>query len=192
MGGDPRQPGIETMDAMTGEPGDDTIRFEEAGAFFEIFGPAVDGTRMMAIRDAAGELHGHEARSFEDACRYVDEWLDLHASDAPDRFRGLRFLYWDHEGGVVTESALATRGAFLEMFDEGTSPSDVDALRAWREGSGDLVLEIRDGTGRLLLDNREAARRWFDHWNREERRYDLNLLETRMSGTEEERASPVP
>lgn len=177
---------------MAEAPKDDTIRFKEAGALIEIFGPAIDGTRMVAITDASGELHGHEARGFEDACRHVDAWLDTHVGeDAPGRFRGLRFLVWEHEGHSVRESGIATRGRFLETFEDGTSPDDVAGILSWRQGWGDVVLEIRDGDGRLLLDNRPAARRLFELWNREDRAYDLDVLDARMEGIETP-PSPAP
>lgn len=165
---------------------DDTIRFEECGARFEIFGPANDGTRMVAITDAGGQLDGHEASSFEDACRYVDRWLDLHVpSDAPGRFRGLRFLVWAHEGRTVEECSIDTRGQFLECLDDGTAVTDLTAILAWRQGWGDLVLEIRDGDGRLLLDNRTAVREAFALWNRGHEEYELSVADARMEGIDE-------
>jgi len=52
---------------------DDTIRIEEAGLLFEVFGAMVEGIEVADL-DAAG--------------RAVDQWLDERRADDPHRFGG--------------------------------------------------------------------------------------------------------
>jgi hypothetical protein len=178
---------------MKTDPVDDTIRFSEAGAAFEIFGPANDGTRMVAVTDAGGGLHGYEARSFLDACRHVDEWLDTHVGkDAPGRFAGFRFLIWDHEGGVIDERDIPTRADLLERFEDLAMHDDLAAVVDHMQCTGNLVLEVRNRAGDLLLDNRKEARLSFMLWNRGEGRYDLSLLDATMAGVDGGAPGAVP